>query len=37
VQRINPVERADEYSRMFGELVTLEQHRRGLREQGMGE
>ena len=37
VQRINPVERPDEYSRMFGELVTLEQHRRGLREQGMGE
>ncbi len=37
VQRINPVERADEYTRMFGELVTLEQHRRGLREQGMGE
>ncbi len=32
LQRINPVERAEEYNRLFGELVALEQFRRGLRE-----
>ena len=32
LQRTNPVEQATEYNRMFGELVALEQHRRGLRE-----
>jgi DNA primase len=32
LQRVNPVERAEEYNRLFGELVALEQFRRGLRE-----
>jgi len=36
LQRVNPVERPDEYARMFGELVSLEAHKRGLREQGIG-
>jgi DNA primase len=36
VQRINPVEQADEHARLFGELVALEQHKRGLREQAIG-
>jgi len=33
LQRINPVERTAEYNKLFGELVALEQFRRGLREQ----
>ena len=33
LQRVNPVEYADEYNRLFGELVALEQYRRALREQ----
>jgi len=33
LQRINPVEEADEYHRIFGELLSLEQHARALREQ----
>ncbi|MDX6288117.1 MAG: primase [Frankiales bacterium] len=37
LQRVNPVEEAENYNRMFGELVALEQHRRGLREQGLAE
>ncbi len=37
LQRTNPVEHATEYNRMFGELVALEQHRRTLREQAVGE
>ncbi len=37
LQRINPIERADEHRRLFGELIALEQHKRGLREQGIGE
>ena len=36
LQRLNPVESADEYSRLFGELVALEQYARGLREQAIG-
>ncbi|MGH8868986.1 MAG: DNA primase [Actinomycetes bacterium] len=36
LQRLNPVEAADDYNRLFGELVTLEQHRRALREQAIG-
>jgi DNA primase len=35
LQRLNPVEEVENYNRMFGELVALEQHRRGLREQGL--
>ena len=37
LQRTNPVEHPTEYNRMFGELVALEQHRRTLRDQTMGE
>jgi DNA primase len=36
LQRINPVEQPDEHGRLFGELVGLEQTRRGLREQAIG-
>ncbi len=36
LQRVNPVESAEEYARLFGELVALEQHKRGLREQAIG-
>lgn len=36
LQRINPVERSEEYSALFGQLVGLEQLRRGLREQSVG-
>jgi DNA primase len=36
VQRMNPVERKDEYLALFGELASLEQHARGLREQAVG-
>ncbi len=36
VQRVNPVEQPEEYSRMFGELITLEAHRRVLRERAIG-
>ena len=36
LQRTNPVERAEEYNRMFGELVALESHRRTLRERAIG-
>jgi DNA primase len=35
LQRLNPVEEVEHYNRMFGELVALEQHRRGLRELGL--
>ncbi|GLZ79480.1 DNA primase [Actinorhabdospora filicis] len=33
LQRVNPVEEKDEYMRLFGELISLEQHARSLREQ----
>ena len=36
LQRLNPVERPDEHARLFGELVALEQHKRGLRDQAIG-
>ncbi|MFD0686673.1 DNA primase [Actinomadura fibrosa] len=34
--RLNPVERPEEYNRLFGDLVALEQQRRVLRERGLG-
>jgi DNA primase len=36
LQRMNPVTQAADYNRLFGELVALESHRRGLREQAIG-
>jgi DNA primase len=36
LQRINPVDSADEHMRLFGELVALEQYARGLRDQLIG-
>ncbi len=36
LQRVNPVEQEAEYQQLFGELLALEQYRRGLREQGIG-
>ena len=36
LQRVNPIEEPDEHLRLFGELVSLEQFTRGLREQAMG-
>jgi DNA primase len=36
VQRINPVTDQDEHLHLFGELVSLEQHARALREQAAG-
>jgi DNA primase len=37
LQRLNPVENADEYNRMFGELIELERHKKGLRAKAVGE
>ncbi|MFV2102595.1 DNA primase [Micromonospora sp. LOL_024] len=37
IQRINPVNNKDEYFATFGELLSLEQHARALREQAAGE
>ncbi|PSK62232.1 DNA primase [Micromonospora sp. MH33] len=37
IQRINPVSNKDEYFALFGELLSLEQHARALREQAAGE
>lgn len=34
--RLNPVENQEEYNRLFGDLVALEQERRTLRERGIG-
>jgi DNA primase len=34
--RLNPVEQADDYNRLFGDLVALEQRRRMLRERVIG-
>ncbi|HEX6468720.1 MAG TPA: DNA primase [Streptosporangiaceae bacterium] len=34
--RLNPVEQQDDYYRLFGDLVALEQQRRVLRERGIG-
>jgi DNA primase len=36
VQRVNPVTNKDEYFALFGELVSLEEHARALREQAAG-
>jgi DNA primase len=36
LQRLNPVEHVDEHLRLFGELVSLEQHARALRDQAAG-
>ncbi|MET7465983.1 hypothetical protein ABZS51_36920, partial [Nonomuraea sp. NPDC005501] len=36
IQRLNPVEEQQEYNRLFGELVALEQQRRVLRERAAG-
>ena len=36
LQRTNPVDEVTEYNRLFGELVALEQHRRGLRDRATG-
>ncbi|WP_432948633.1 DNA primase [Kribbella sp. CA-253562] len=35
LQRTNPIDKADEYNRMFGELIALEQYRTELREQAI--
>jgi DNA primase len=35
LQRTNPIERADEYNRMFGELIALERYRTDLRAQAI--
>jgi DNA primase len=36
LQRLNPVESTEDYNRLFGELIALEQHRRVLRDQASG-
>jgi DNA primase len=36
LQRMNPVEQADDYMKAFGQLVALEQQARSLRERAMG-
>jgi DNA primase len=36
LQRVNPIEQAEEHARMFGELIALESLRRGLRERAIG-
>ncbi len=36
LQRMNPIESAEEYNKLAGELFALEQYRRGLREQAIG-
>ncbi|MCU1678762.1 MAG: primase [Frankiales bacterium] len=35
LQRVNPVEQADDYNRLFGELIALEGFKKRLREQGI--
>ncbi|MDX6206195.1 MAG: primase [Frankiales bacterium] len=37
LQRINPLEQADAYNKLAGELFALEQYRRALREQAIGD
>jgi DNA primase len=37
LQRLNPVENADEYNRKFGELIELERQKKGLRAKAVGE
>jgi DNA primase len=36
LQRMNPVEAPDEYTKVFGQLVALEAQARSLRERAMG-
>jgi DNA primase len=36
LQRMNPVEQGEDYMRMFGQMLTLEQQARSLRERAMG-
>jgi DNA primase len=36
LQRINPVEQTAEYNRLFAELISLEAHRRELRNKAIG-
>jgi DNA primase len=36
LQRINPIDEPDEHARLFGELISLESHRRTLRERAIG-
>jgi DNA primase len=36
LQRTNPLEEAEQYNRLFGQLVALEQQRRSLRERALG-
>jgi DNA primase len=36
LQRTNPIEEADSYNRMFGELIALEQQHRALRDRSIG-
>ena len=36
LQRMNPVEQADDYTKVFGQLLALEQQARSLRERAMG-
>ena len=36
LQRINPIEEPEEHARLFGELISLESHRRTLRERAIG-
>jgi DNA primase len=36
LQRLNPVTNVDEHLRLFGELVSFEQHARALKEQAVG-
>ena len=37
LQRLDPIEHAKDYNRMFGELIALEQHRRGFRNEAVGD
>jgi DNA primase len=36
LQRINPLEAAEEHARLFGQLISLESYRRALRERAIG-
>ncbi len=36
LQRLSPVDEADDYRALFGDLVALEQYRKALREQAVG-
>jgi DNA primase len=36
LQRVNPVDEREEYNQMFGELIAMEEHKKGLRGQAAG-